>query len=120
MFNIFSKSKKPAKGKKDGKKAAPKKKRPLKAVAPTDEPELTPDQSMRQAAERLDRARERLETGEAQKASSGGQDRQRLIEQAMAVHQTQSKLLDDLDEDTKTRLKALAIEKMILNKRKGS
>ena len=38
--------------------------------------------------------------------------RQTLIEQALAIHKVQSKLLDDLDPDMKRRLRLLAMEKI--------
>jgi hypothetical protein len=38
--------------------------------------------------------------------------RQTLIEQALAIHKVQSKLLDDLDPEMKRRLRLLAMEKI--------
>jgi len=44
--------------------------------------------------------------------------RKKVIAQAMAVHSTQSKLLDDLDPETKRRLRALAMQKLIVERNK--
>jgi hypothetical protein len=117
MFNLFSKSKKQNKGKKTAGKKDVKKKRPAKKAAKKD---LSPDQSMLKAAERLDQAREKLDVATDGGKKSGPASRQQLIAEAMAVHKVQSRLLDDLDEETRTKLRALAIEKMFLSKRPGS
>ena len=42
------------------------------------------------------------------------QNREDLIKQALAVHKVQSKLLDNLDEDTRRRLRKLAMEAMAI------
>jgi len=44
--------------------------------------------------------------------------RKKAIAQAMAVHSTQSKLLDDLDPETRRRLRALAMQKLIVERNK--
>ncbi|MDP6427432.1 MAG: hypothetical protein QGH73_17985 [Rhodospirillales bacterium] len=63
------------------------------------------------AGERLEQAKAALQsdqmTGKLMPA-----DRRKLIEQALAVHNVQSRLLDDLDDDTKQRLCALAMQKL--------
>jgi hypothetical protein len=120
MLNLFSKSKKPAKGKKSAGDKDVKKKRPAKKAAkPAEKEDLSPDQSMVKAAERLDQAREKLDVATDNGKKSGQVSRQELIAEAMAVHKVQSRLLDDLDEETRTKLRALAIKKMFLSKRPG-
>jgi len=117
MFNLFSKSKKKkANGsapKKANGKATAKKKVKKKQAAP-----MPPDQTVQQAAEKLEAARRRLDDGEATGGNLPPRERQKLIEQALAVHKVQSKLLDDLDDDTRHRLKTLAMEKMVFKKDK--
>ena len=94
-------------------KAAPKK------AAKKKKPDvLPPDQTVHQAAEKLEAARRRLDDGEATGVNLPPRERQKLIEQALAVHQVQSRLLDDLDDDTRHKLKTLAMEKMVLKKDK--
>tara|TARA_B100000315_G_C14579223_1_gene589571 strand:+ start:1504 stop:1896 length:393 start_codon:yes stop_codon:yes gene_type:complete len=123
MFGIFSKSKKPAAKKK--KKSGSKKKK--KTVAPAEpvtdsgvetQPEtelldgaVAAASTISSAQEKLDQAKENLAAGNF-KSKSSPADRAALIEQALAVHKVQSKLVDDLGEDTKQRLRTIAKEKI--------
>ena len=45
-------------------------------------------------------------------------DKQKLISRAIAIQRAQSKLLDELDDDTRQRLRALALELMVFKKGK--
>jgi hypothetical protein len=120
MFGIFSKSKK-ASSKKKKKKGSAKAKKPAEALLDENievpeipiEQELSPPppDSIASAQEKLDQAKANLEAGNFKKKMAPG-DRQALIEQALAVHKVQSKLLDDLDPDIKQRLRTLAMEKV--------
>jgi hypothetical protein len=122
MFGIFSKSKK-ASSKKKKKKGSAKAKKPAEALLDENievpeipfEQELSPPpsapDSIASAQEKLDQAKANLEAGNFKNKLAPG-DRQALIEQALAVHKVQSKLLDDLDPDIKQRLRTLAMEKV--------
>ena len=44
---------------------------------------------------------------------SAKSERQKLIENALKVHRTQSKLLDDIDDGLKERVRALALKKFL-------
>ena len=127
MFNLFSKSKKKAKvagtakarkksaDKKTTPKKANKKKRKnavLFAEAHSGQSNVTPDQTLDQAAEKLEAARRQLDNAAIADDPHTAQDREDLIKQALAVHKVQSKLLDNLDEVTRRRLKTLAMEAM--------
>ena len=129
MFNLFSKSKKKANAagmakarkksadKKTASKKANKKKQknpgPSSEVS-SEQPTVTPDQTLNQAAEKLEAARRQLDNGANADDKPPPQDREDLIKQALAVHKVQSKLLDNLDEDTRRRLKTLAMEAMAI------
>ncbi len=67
--------------------------------------------SIASAQEKLDQAKANLEAGNFKKGLAPG-DREALIQQALAVHKIQSKLIDDLGEDTKERLRSIAMEKV--------
>ena len=125
MFNLFSKSKKKTKAagtskvrkKSADKKTTPKKANKKKQKNPGPSPETssgqpngTPDQTLDQAAEKLEAARRLLDNDATAEDNSAQQSREDLIKQALAVHKVQSKLLDNLDEDTRRRLKTLAME----------
>ena len=125
MFNLFSKSKKEAKGagtakmrkKSAGKKTTQKKvnKNNRENPGPSlGQPNVTPDQTLDQAAEKLEAARRQLDNGATADDTPAQQNREDLIKQALAVHKAQSKLLDNLDEDTRRRLKTLAMEAMAI------
>ena len=125
MFNLFSKSKKKAKAagatearkNSANKKPASKKanKKGQKNSGPRfEQPPVTPDQTLHQAAEKLEAARRQLDNGATADGKSPPQDREDLIKQAIAVHKVQSRLLDSLDEDTRRRLKTLAMEAMAI------
>lgn len=132
MFGFFSKKKPPAKtvkaepgkaavakaappAKSEGKadKAAAKAKAALAAAAPAQrvpvaapKPQPRPE-PMVSAGDSLERAKSKLAT-----KSAGG--RAALIEQAMAVHQQQAKKLDTLPEETRMRLRAMALKAFVL------
>ena len=122
MFGIFSKSKKASskkvKKKKNSKVNEPVQALPEKNLEPPEtsnrqelsSPPASPD-SITSAQEKLDQAKANLEAGNFKNKLAPG-DRQALIEQALAVHKVQSKLLDNLDPDTKQRLRTLAMEKV--------
>ncbi len=126
MFGIFSKSKKPASKKK--KKSGTKKKKKAASAEPVVEPAVEPvsksqeetelldgavaaASSISSAQEKLDQAKANLDAGNF-KSKSSPAERTALIQQALAVHKVQSKLVDDLGEDTKQRLRTLAKEKI--------
>ena len=125
MFNLFSKSKKKAREagaakahKKfvDTKTASKKaKKKQQKNTGPSSElPPTTPDQTLHQAAEQLEAARRQLDNSSTADVKPPPQDREDLIKRALAIQKAQSRLLDNLDEDTRRRLKALAMEAMAI------
>ena len=124
MFNLFSKSKKNAKSaetakarKKSTDKKTNKKKQKNPGPSPkasSGQPTVTPDQTLDQAAERLAAARRQLDNSATADDTLPVQDREDLIKEALAVHKAQSKLLDNLDEDTRRRLKTLAMEAMAI------
>lgn len=121
MFGLFSKSKKPAGKKKSsaGKKKAGKK----SSAAPSNRDSTTEKRQqiqvgadgLTEAQSKLDQASARLANGEF-KPGGATADRKKLIEQALAVHKVQSKLLDELDDNTKQKLRTLAMEKMFAGK----
>ena len=129
MFNLFSKSKKKTKtagtvkarktsfDKNITSKKTNKKKETNpgpSSKASSRQPTVTPDQALDQAAERLGAARRQLDNSATADDNLTQQDREDLIKQALAVHKAQSKLLDNLDEDTRRRLKSLAMEAMAI------
>ncbi len=127
MFGLFSKSKKPsgkkkpaAKKQKVQKKSAIEESEPLERGVLADRPARRPRAPVKadgltEAQSKLDQAKARLADGDF-KSGAAPADRKKLIEQALAVHKVQAKLLDDLDEDTKHKLRTLAMEKMFPNK----
>lgn len=138
MFGFFSKKKKPVKTagkKKDAGDAAA-----AKAAAPA-APAQTKDKSKDAAAAKgaaektaakpdslkaaiaameeiapvsagapLDRAKDSLDKRAAVPA-----DRKKLIEQALAIQQTQAKMLDKLPEETRLKLRALAMKAFVID-----
>ena len=129
MFNLFSKSEKKTKAAGTAKareKSADKEPTPQKAnkkkqkkPGPSSETSsgqtnVTPDQTLDQAAEKLEAARRQLDNGAIADDTPAQQNREDLIKQALAVHKVQSKLLDNLDKDTRRRLKTLAMEAMAI------
>ena len=64
----------------------------------------------------LDVAKEALQANAPSAGTPAG--RKKAIAEAMAVHSTQSKLLDDLDPETRQRLRALAMQKLIVERNK--
>ena len=125
MFNLFSKSKKKAKAadtakarkKSADKTTAPKKANKKKQKYPgqsSEQPPMTPIQTLHQAAENLEAVRRQLDNGATADNKSPPHDREDLIKHAIAIHKVQSKLLDNLDEGTRRRLKNLAMEAMAI------
>ena len=68
------------------------------------------------ASQSLDAAKEALQSDESGRKTPAS--RKKAIAQAMAVHSAQSRLLDDLDPELKQRLRALAMQKLILERNK--
>jgi hypothetical protein len=116
MFGFFKNKKKPpatkakaetekpaaAKPQGKGKTAAKPPAAPAKAEAkPAPKPEPV------SAGDSLERAKAKL-------ATKGAGGRAALIEQAMAVHQQQAKKLDSLPEETRMRLRAMALKAFVL------
>jgi hypothetical protein len=76
------------------------------AILEADAPEVPPLPAKPiSAGINLDKAREALA-----KKASGPMDRKALIEQALAIQQTQAKMLDKLPDATRQKLRALAIK----------
>ena len=73
------------------------------AGAPTPEPQAI------NASAKLDQAKAVLESGKF-KTKLGSSDRKKLIRQALAIQQVQSKLLDDIDDETRRKLQNLAVD----------
>ncbi len=129
MFGIFSKSKKKKasskKKKKNGQKNNPAEAAKssefgeaelmAEAVSLAKEEELAPaphsHESIASAQEALDQAKANLDAGNFKKKLAPS-EREALIQQALAVHKVQSKLIDDLGEETKQRLRTFAMEKV--------
>ena len=120
MFNLFSKSKKKTKaaGTAEARKKSANKKKQKNPGPPSEayscQPNVTPDQTLNQAAEKLEAMRRQFDNGTTADDTPAQQNREDLIKQALAVHKVQSKLLDNLDEDTRRRLKTLAMEAMAI------
>ena len=113
MFNFFRKSKRTANTK-------PKAKKPstgTRNVSNTGKRQnLSPEQNMNLAAEKLEATARLLNTRKKVGSGTPAADKQELIKNALNIQKAQSKLLDDLDDDTRRRLKALAIELMVFKK----
>lgn len=135
MFGFFSKKKKDAKpadkaaGKKSdiAKKAAapagqkpakPADKKPAKtpdslkaaiAAMEAEAPSTSPEKPV-SAGLNLDKAREALA-----KKAAGPMDRKALIEQALAIQQTQAKMLDKLPDETRQKLRAMAMKAFVID-----
>ena len=122
MFGIFSK-KKPARidAAKSAKAAAEKPAAKKAAAAPLQPPakakvaapKVAPNVSTRpeppvSAGSNLDRAKSALDK------RAVPADRQKLIQQALAVHQAQSKKLDQLPDETRQKLRAMALKAFVL------
>ena len=73
------------------------------AGGPTKEPQAM------SASAKLDQAKAVLESGKF-KTKLGSSDRKKLIRQALAIQQVQSKLLDDIDDETRRKLQNLAVD----------
>jgi hypothetical protein len=67
------------------------------------------------ASQSLDAAKAALQSDEPGAQTPAG--RKKVIAQALAVHSAQSRLLDDLDPDLKQRLRTLAMQKLILDRK---
>ena len=115
MFNFLKKPKKTAKSKTENKKADA---RPKRGSTSSQKSKFSPDQSMNLAAEKLESTIRNLNARGTANYQPTPVDKQKLINKAIAIQKTQSKLLDNLDDDTRRRLKTLAIEFMVFNKEK--
>ena len=115
MFNFFNKTKKAAKSKTRKKKADASLK---KSSTSSQKSKNSADQSMNLAAEKLESTIRNLNARGTANYQPTPADKRKLINKALAIQKTQSKLLDGLDDDTRRRLKTLAIEFMVLNKGK--
>ena len=115
MFKFFNKTKKAAKSKTKNKKADASLK---KRSTSSQKSKISPDQSMNLAAEKLESTIRNLNARGTANYQPTPADKRKLINQALAIQKTQSKLLDGLDDDTRRRLKTLAIEFMVFNKGK--
>jgi len=115
MFKFFKKNKKAAKSKTKIKKADASLK---KRSTSSQKSEISADQSMNLAAEKLESTIRNLNARGTANYQPTPADKRKLINQALAIQKTQSKLLDGLDDDTRRRLKTLAIEFMVFNKGK--
>ena len=115
MFNFFNKTKKTAKSKTKKKKADASLK---KSSTSSQKSKISADQSMNLAAEKLESTIRNLNARGTANYQPTPADKRKLINKALAIQKTQSKLLDGLDDDTRRRLKTLAIEFMVFNKGK--
>ena len=115
MFNFFNKTKKTAKSKTKNKKAVASLN---KSSTSGQKSKVSPDQSMNLAAEKLESTIRNLNARGTANYQPTPADKRKLINKALAIQKTQSKLLDGLDDDTRRRLKTLAIELMVFNKGK--
>ena len=115
MFNFFNKTKKTAKSKTKNKKADTSLK---KSSTSGQKSKVSPDQSMNLAAEKLESTIRNLNARGTANYQPTPADKRKLINKALAIQKTQSKLLDGLDDDTRRRLKTLAIEFMVFKKGK--
>ena len=73
---------------------------------------------MNLAAEKLESTLRNLNAGKNINKHQTPTDKQKLIKRAIAIQRQQSKVLDGLDNDTRRRLKALALELMVFKKGK--
>ena len=78
--------------------------------------EKTPDQKLNLAAEKLESTLRNLNAGKTVNSSVPPADKQKLINRAISIQRSQSKLLDGLDDDMRRRLRALALELMVFKK----
>ena len=115
MFKFFNKTKKTTKSKTNNKKAAAGLK---KSLTSSQKSKFSADQSMNLAAEKLESTIRNLNARGTANYQPTPADKRKLINKALAIQKTQSKLLDGLDDDTRRRLKTLAIEFMVFNKGK--
>lgn len=115
MFKFFNKTKKTTKSRTNNKKAAAGLK---KSSTSSQKSEISADQSMNLAAEKLESTIRNLNARGTANYQPTPADKRKLINKALAIQKTQSKLLDGLDDDTRRRLKTLAIELMVFNKGK--
>ena len=78
---------------------------------------LSSGQNMNNAAEKLETTIRHLNKGKIANSKPPSLDKRNLIKRALEIQKVQSKLLDDLDTDTRQRLKAMALELMVFKKR---
>ena len=113
MFNFFRKSKKTSNAKAKARKHST----GTSKVSNTGKKRnLSPEQKMNLAAEKLEATARQLNSKKKVVSGTPAADKQELIKKALKIQKVQSKLLDDLDDDTRQRLKALAIELMVFKK----
>ena len=118
MFNFFSKTTKKGKNTKAKYKkgsASNKNENRKKPNIKENKVSLSPDQTMQQAAEKLEAVRRRMDNGASENKKNPPIDRQTLIKRAIALQKKQAGLLDKLDVKTRRKLKMLAMERMGLN-----
>ena len=68
-------------------------------------------------SQKLDKTAKLLDKKTNQSNKSSRKNKDNLIKHALEVQKSQSKLLDNLDEKTKKRMKAMALQIMIFKKR---
>ena len=68
-------------------------------------------------SQKLDKTAKLLDTKTYQSNKSGKKNKDDLIKHALEVQKSQSKLLDNLDEKTRKRMKTMALQLMIFKKR---
>ena len=110
MFGFFSKKKPAPKASAKTGKSAPTKPAAKAAPAPAAaaaKPKPAAKEEPVSAGASLERAKTKLAT-----KSAGG--REALIEQALAVQQAKAKMLDKLPEETRMRLRAMALKAFVL------
>ncbi len=78
----------------------------------------TPDQKLNLAAEKLESTLRNLNAGKTVNTNVPPADKQKLINRAISIQRSQSKLLDGLDDDMRQRLRTLALELMVFKKGK--
>ena len=90
---------------------------PKKVTEPKQKAQNSPDQNINLAAEKLEATLRNLKAGKTGSPNQQPADKQQLIQKAIAIQKSQSKLLDGLDDKTRQRLKSLALELLVFNKR---
>ena len=110
MFGFFSKKKPPKDVPAKKAKSSAAKPEAAKPAAKTGaKPAAAAAEPKTSAGANLERAKAALD-----KRANVPTDRKELIQRALAVHQTQSKLLDRLPDETRQRLRAMALKAFVL------